>query len=247
MNGHLDVTMLAPSRIGLPYGVYPRLALMYLTTKALLTRERTFAVGESANDFLTTMGIKDSGGPMGASTRARNQLHRLTRTVFVYEDKRPAARPGDARRPEAQGGSVPAIHEWVKWPGRGLEVTLGESLYKMIRNGCLPLDAEIVAALRSSPMALDAYAWLTHRVARLKHATLVPWRPLEAQFGAEYKHPRQFRWMFRKSLQAVQQQWDGVEVEARERGVYLRPCLPSVQSWLERASARGGRPFSEGT
>ena len=53
----------------------------------------------------------------------------------------------------------------------------------MIRNGCLPLDAKIVAALRRSPLSLDAYAWLTYRLARLQHETLIPWRPLEAQFG----------------------------------------------------------------
>ena len=101
MNGHLDVTMLAPSHIGLPYGVYPRLALMYLTTKAVLTRRRSFEVGESANDFLATMGIKDSGGAAGTSTRARDQLTRLTR----HRVRVPRQAPGRERwsRPPAGG------------------------------------------------------------------------------------------------------------------------------------------------
>ena len=37
VNGNLRLSLLAPEDPGLPYGVYPRLILMHLTTKALLS------------------------------------------------------------------------------------------------------------------------------------------------------------------------------------------------------------------
>ena len=120
--------------------------------------------------------------------------------------------------------------KWVTWPGRGVQVTLGERFYTIARSGSVPLDAGILDGLGRSPLALDAYAWLTYRVARLKRETVVPWRSLEIQFGAEYKHPRR--------LEAIKGLWNGIEAEPREKGLLLRPCAPSVLSWLERSSAR---------
>ena len=227
VNGDVRLSLVAPSEPGLPYGMYPRLILMHLTTKALLHRERTFYVGESANSFLALMGIANNGGANGASTRAREQLRRLCLTSFSYHDKSKDC-----------GRNIVLADKWVTWPGRGVQVTLGERFYTIARSGSVPLDAGILDGLGRSPLALDAYAWLTYRVARLKRETVVPWRSLEIQFGAEYKHPRQFRWKFRRSLEAIKGLWNGIEAEPREKGLLLRPCAPSVLSWLERSNAR---------
>ena len=86
INGDIKLSLLAPEDPGLPYGVCPRLALIHLTTRAILERERAFYVGESANDFLWLMGIGDSGGKNGASTRARDQLRRLCVAPLAVPD-----------------------------------------------------------------------------------------------------------------------------------------------------------------
>ncbi len=227
VNGNIRLSLLAPGDPGLPYGVYPRLILMHLTTKAVLQRERTFYVGESANEFLSLMGISNSGGPRGMSTLARDQLRRLCLTSFAYHDKA-----------KDSGRNIVLADRWVTWPGRGVQVRLGERFYSLARAGSVPLDAAILAGLRRSPLALDAYAWLTYRVARLQRDTVVPWRSLEIQFGAEYKQPRNFRLKFRRVLKAIKQLWPGIEAEPQEKGLLIRPCAPSVLSWLERAGAK---------
>ena len=232
VNGDIRLSLVAPSRPGLPYGLYPRLILMHLTTKALLHRERTFYVGESANSFLALMGIANNGGVNGASTRAREQLRRLCLTSFSYHD-----------RSKDRGRNIALADKWVTWPGRGVQVTLGERFYTIARSGSVPLDASILTGLGRSPLALDAYAWLTSRVARLDRETVVPWRSLEVQFGAEYKHPRQFRWKFRRALEGIKELWIGIDAEPREKGLLIRPCAPSVLSWLERSAARGSTPL----
>ena len=228
VNGNVRLSMLAPEDPGLPYGVYPRLILMHLTTKALLQRERAFYVGESANEFLSLMGIGDSGGVNGASTRARDQLRRLCVTSFAYHDKS-----------EDRGRNIVLADRWVTWPGRGLHVRLAETFFSVARGSAVPLDAAIIHGLRRSALSLDTYAWLTYRIARLKEETLIPWRSLEKQFGAEYTHPRDFRVRFRRSLGAVKELWNGVDAEPRDRGLYLRPGAPSVLNWLERTAAKG--------
>ena len=228
VNGNRKLSLLAPEGSGLPYGVYPRLALIHLTTEALLCRERTFYVGDSANSFLARMGVHDGGGATGPSTRARDQLRRLCMTTFSYHDKSRDA-----------GRNIVLADEWVAWPGHGLQVTLGEQFYEFARNSSVPLDPGILDGLRRSPLSLDAYAWLTYRVATLDRDTVVPWRSLERQFGADYAHPRNFRLKFRKSLAAIQELWIGVDAEALEKGLLIRPCAPSVLSWLERAQAKG--------
>ena len=233
VNGDQRLSMLAPEGSGLPYGVYPRLALIHLTTRALLQKRRTICVGESANEFLAFMGVGNSGGPRGESTRAREQLRRLCRTTFTY-----SVRHGK----RDSGHNILCVEEWVAEAGRGLEVRLGETFFALARRRSLPLDGEIVNGLRQSPLALDTYMWLTYRVATVQEETLIPWRPLERQFGASYKHPRQFRAKFRRSIASVQELWPGVEAEASERGLLLRPCAPSVLSWLERVNANV-RPF----
>ena len=42
-NGNLELTILSPSTIGLPYGSIPRLLLSWLTTEAVRTRSDTSA------------------------------------------------------------------------------------------------------------------------------------------------------------------------------------------------------------
>ena len=231
VNGNLRLSLLAPEDPGLPYGMYPRLILMHLTTKALLYRERAFYVGESENEFLSLMGIADTGGAKGTSTRARDQLRRLCLTSFAYHDKS-----------KDQGRNIVLADNWVTWPGRGVQVTLSEQFYRLARTGSVPLDAGILNGLGRSPLALDAYAWLTYRVARLARETVVPWRSLEIQFGADYTHPRQFRWKFRRVLEAIKKLWPGIEAEPRDKGLLIRPCAPSVLSWLERTAVKSAAP-----
>lgn len=228
VNGNRKLSLLAPEDPGLPYGVYPRLALIHLTTEAILCRQRTFYVGDSANQFLALMGVSDSGGVRGTATRARGQLRRLCLTSFAYHDTS-----------KDKGANIVVADRWVAWPSHGLQVTLGERFFSMASQSSVPLDPAIVNSLRRSPLALDAYAWLTYRVKTLKRETVIPWRSLEIQFGADYTHARNFRLKFRRALAAIQELWIGIDVEPQEKGLLIRHCAPSVLSWLERAGMKG--------
>ncbi len=52
VDGRRQLSMLAPRRIGLPYGVYSRLILMFLTTERIRKKDRRFEMKSSWRAFL---------------------------------------------------------------------------------------------------------------------------------------------------------------------------------------------------
>ena len=217
VNGRTRVTLLAPARQGLPYGTYPRLILMHLTTFALRSSMRTIPASESFNGFLRMMGIGDDGGPRGASTRARQQFERLRHTSFNL-------RGFKGRKVE----NIPILDDSERFGRERLLVVLGERFFKLAQGHSIPLDLAVVQRLRRSPLALDLYVWMTYRVATVERETTVPWASLMAQFGAEYRHQRQFRWKLKASLKRVKQEWPGLQAEPKPRGLRITPGAPSV-------------------
>ena len=224
-NGKLELTMTVPKRIGLPYGSYARLILMYLTTKRVLDRERRFELGKSWRDFLKTMQIPWSGGKRGGFKAAQDQLRRLCSTdyaVHLIDEKR-----------ELYGG-VKLTDQWMRSPD-GVHVELSERFYTLSGESVVPLEAPIVQKLRRSPLTLDLYAWLTYRTWTTKKATTIPWRDLKRQFGADYKRLRDFQAKFRKSLEVVLKHKPvSPQVSLVPTGLRLEPANPIDIDWTER-------------
>ena len=62
---------------GLPYGAYPRLILVWMTTEALRTGERKLELGRSLSSFMGQLGLQCTGGHWGTIPRFRGQMERL--------------------------------------------------------------------------------------------------------------------------------------------------------------------------
>jgi len=77
-NGDFTLTMLGGFEGKLPYGVYPRLLVSWISTEAVRTKSPEIELGESLNDFLRdVLGIQRGGGKNGPSTRVSDQMARL--------------------------------------------------------------------------------------------------------------------------------------------------------------------------
>lgn len=76
-NGAYTLSMLAPSRIGLPYGSIPRLLIGYLTTEAVQQKQREIVLGTSLSRFMSELGLAATGGRWGSIPRLRDQVTRL--------------------------------------------------------------------------------------------------------------------------------------------------------------------------
>ena len=229
VNGKVTTTLVSTKQTGLPFGVYPRLIVIHLATEAVRTRRRSFPVGRSINELLGRMAISRSGGG-SQSTLARDQLARLCTTTFVT-----------THLSNYGGWKVDVADRWLEPAEGGLAVELSERFFEQVTRSAVPLDPVVLRPLRRSPLSIDIYGWLTYRMATLERPAAIPWASLERQFGSEYRHPRQFRWRFRRCLDRVRECWPGGPgIEVQEKRVVLTPRPPSVLSRMERSNAKRG-------
>ena len=103
----------------------------------------------------------------------------------------------------------------------------------------VPVDLRAIRLLRSSPLAIDLYVWLTYRMSYLRRPTLVPWQGLENQFGADYTRPRDFRRRVLSHLESVLRVYPTVRVGATQSGLRLYRSSPHVQARSTRRLGAG--------
>jgi len=231
-NGNFTLTMLAPSKIGLPYGNVPRLLLAWLTTEAVRTKQRELRLGDSLSSFMAELGFQATGGRHGSITRMKHQTRRLFSANIQcdYETDNESALMGfrvadkallwwDAKDP-----SQPAL-----WQS---SVTLTQPFFDEVTNNPVPVDMRALKALKRSPMALDIYSWLTYRMSYLKHTTRLPWGLLQQQFGAGYpmnaRGKAEFKRNFLMQLKKVQAIYPA-DLESRTSALILKPNRPHVR------------------
>jgi hypothetical protein len=227
-NGAFTLSLLAPAKIGLPYGTVPRLLLAWLTTEAVKTRSRELELGDSLSGFMHELDLVPTGGRWGSITRLKDQTARLFACTVsaTYEDIKKRAEMGyrvadksllwwDTKSPE----------QAAAWRS---SVTLTETFYREIIEHPIPVDMRAIKALKRSPMALDIYCWLTYRTGYAKKSTTVPWDALAMQFGSEYGRLRDFKASFLAELRKVTTVYAGAKFEAAEAGLIVKPSRPHI-------------------
>ena len=148
-NGYIRTTLHAPARIGLPFGIYARLILIHVKTRAKRRNCRTLPLGSSKNDLLAQMGPSNSGGKGGPSTRAREQLDRLCATTFTPTFDEPG-----------RGTNLTVADHWLtQRPGEGgLVVSLSERFFHLATESAVPMDPAVLRAVHRLPLSIDLYA-----------------------------------------------------------------------------------------
>jgi len=233
--------------IGYPYGSIPRLLLFFLTSEALRKGDRRIVLGASYNEFLRQVGysVHTGGGKRGDATRVKQQATRLfnTRISFIYGE--PEGHQPEQQRPAIQHAArhmnvaTNVLFWWdTKKPDQlGLwenSIELSEEFFKAITAAPVPLDTRALKALKRSPLALDLYAWSTHKalaVHRKGKKQFVPWRYLAAQFGSDYKNHLDFKRKALVTLKRIQQVYPGLKLQVATGGVIVLPeSRPSVGS-----------------
>lgn len=226
-NGNYTLTLLSPPKIGLPYGTVPRLMLAWLTTEAVKTQSRELELGDSLAGFMRELGMSPTGGARGDITRLKDQTKRLFACSIsaVYEDGQKSAFLN-------QSIASKAVLWWDADPEQiGLwqsTVTLSEAFFSEVVSHPIPVDIRALKALKKSPLALDTYCWLTYRASYSKRPSVIPWSALALQFGSDYKLVRQFKAAFLAELRKVVTVYGGVQVEATDEGLLVKPSLTHI-------------------
>jgi hypothetical protein len=239
-----------PVSIGFPYGTIPRLLLTWLSSEAVRTRSSTLVLGDSLAGFMGNLGMRPTGGANGSITRLKKQMERLFLATLTIRWE------GDASR--QAGGRLNVASSYDLWwsedrTGKPMlmpsVVTLSPEFFDEVIGHPVPLDTDVLRALRGSAMRLDIYAWLCHRLGYLRRPTTVPWEALRAQFGSTLgkdKNGRaRFRQEFDRNLAAVLLLYRHADVESTTAGIVLRPSKRAVPARAPRqltTAASGRRP-----
>jgi len=227
-NGAFTLTMLASSKIGLPYGSIPRLLLAWVTTEAVKNKCRELELGESMSAFMSALGLTPTGGENGSIRRLKEQARRLFNTTILatYEDG------GGGTQDIGYRLADKTVLWWPKGPEQNdvwmSSVTLSEAFFREIIDRPVPIDMRAMTALKHSPLALDIYTWLTYRTSYLKAPTVIPWQSLAFQMGSDYSRLRAFKEAFAGELRKVMLVYSGVRAEVLDDGLKLGPCLTHI-------------------
>jgi hypothetical protein len=221
---------------GLPYGAYPRLILIWMTTEALRTRERRLELGRSLSSFMGQLGLQCTGGHWGTIPRFRDQMERLFGAAISTRWKR------DQRSQTCVAGSnLLLAEEFELWwapqklprtPMAQSNVTLSQRFFDQLMEAPVPLDLRAIRALKRSPLSLDLYAWATRRVSYLKRPLRISWRSFQLSFGAGYADTPQGKSRFRgnaiEALRRVKAVYPNLKIQLQQDGILLLPSSTHI-------------------
>ncbi len=239
-NGAFSMSMMAPASVGLPYGSKPRLLVAYLTTEAVRKGDRDIILGASLTSFMEALGLEPTGGRWGSITGLKQQMTRLFSSSVhcQWENK-----------DSTSIANMPIVSKAQLWwdpksPDQtGLwesTVRLGEDFFAEVIANPVPIDLRAVRAIKQSPMALDIYFWLTHRLSYLKksNARDIPWAALQMQFGATYPTTaqgiRDFHKQFIGQMRKVLAVYPEAKVEDSASGLILKPSPSHIKKLIPK-------------
>lgn len=242
INGNYRLSMLAPKEIGLPYGTIPRLLLIWLSTEAIKTKSPEIILGKTLSGFMDDLGMISAGGKNGPITKLKDQMTRLFSSFIT------CAYVGE--HTSIQNASIiDAAELWwnPKSPSQSSlwksSVTLSHSFFREVTENPVPIDLRAVNALRRSPLAIDIYCWLTHRLGYLKHESKIPWQLLQLQMGAAYSNSpqgtRDFKRAFLRALNKVQLVYPAAKADDRGEYLLLRRSQTSIPKLYDLRDFRG--------
>ncbi len=220
---------------GVPYGSTPRLLLAWLNSEAIRNAQdkdnpdpQRVYMGRSLSQFLEKIGIQRTGGPRGGITSFKSQAEKLFRSEItvtctgtdMISERDIKVSDGrfffwDNKNPE----------QTTLWES-GVE--LSERFYKLLIQNPVPLDWRVLKGIKQSPMALDLYMWLNHRMSYLKEPVSIRWTTLGQQLGSGIENERMFKHQVRKHLMKIQVIWQDLKVDVsspEEIRLYPSPLL----------------------
>ena len=239
-NGPYKLIMIAGGLNKLPFGNLPRLLLAWVCTEAVRTQSRELVLGASLSGFMRKLGLAPiGGGSRGERTRLRNQMRRLFRAQvsLIYE--------GD--QGEASVSSLVADRTEFWWNERKPDepslweskIYLGEAFFKEIINHPVPLDMNILKALKRSSLGLDLYLWLTYRTFSLKRPLRLSWRQIYRQFGVDPAKAsdkvtvQAFRRKVLRELKKTKMAWPGLNYSTAKGTLVLSPSKSAIPPRLQ--------------
>jgi hypothetical protein len=210
-----------PKLYGVPYGSIPRLLMAYINTEALRNSKdpnnsnpQIISLGASLSQFLEKLGYASTGGQNGSITRFKNQAEKLFHSEITVIQR--------GTHGVAERDIKIADGRFIFWDLQDPEqqalwessIELSDRFYNLLIQGAAPMDWRILKTIKQSPMALDLYMWLTHRMGYLNKPVRIKWETLQLQLGADIENIRHFRSKVRQHLKKIEAIWQDLNIDA---------------------------------
>jgi hypothetical protein len=248
-NGDFSLRIVAGYEGGIPYGIYPRLLVSWVTTESVKKKSPIIELGDSLRGFLRdVLDLRSNGGgARGSASRVSEQMKRLFGSLITAQYTGTQGNRGftlknvliaqDLELNEDEFSGIPSEglwtpqerHEAGTWQSK---VRLTDNFFQECIKNPVPIDLRAYKALRGSPLAMDIYTWLTYRMSYTQQRSRpIRWEALMMQFGSGFtteQAVRDFKKGFLKALKLVQIVYPQANLEIRDNGLVLLPSQPHI-------------------
>lgn len=225
--------------LGVPYGSYPRVALIYLLSQAVKNRSRDVYLGRNFTEWMRRLGYQTvSYGPRGTANLMREQVDRLLTCEWQIrwdgdgtDENMFAVR--DVKITNEYAGSLDRDGAFAR------EIRMSELFYQHLVEHAVPLNEVAVRELKGTPTALDLYTYLAYRLPRISsdRGQTISWDQLARHLGNDADSKR-FRQTVRETMQIVSSVYPNANVDMSGRKVVLHPSPAPLERKLVGAHLR---------
>jgi hypothetical protein len=219
--------------LGVPYGAYPRVALIYLLSQAVMKQSRDVYLGRNFTEWMRRLGYQTvSYGPRGTANLMREQVDRLLACEWQIrwdgtdtDDNAFAVR--DVKISNEYAGSLDKNGSFAR------EIRMSEAFYSHLVDHAVPLNEVAIRELKGTPTALDLYTYLAYRLPRIgsDKGQIISWDQLAKHLGNEADSKR-FRQTVRETMQIVSAVYPNANVDLSGRKVVLHPSPAPMERKL---------------
>lgn len=219
--------------LGVPYGAYPRVALIYLLSQAVMKQSRDVYLGRNFTEWMRRLGYQTvSYGPRGTANLMREQVDRLLACEWQIrwdgteaDDNAFAVR--DVKISNEYAGSLDKNGSFAR------EIRMSEAFYSHLIDHAVPLNEIAIRELKGTPTALDLYTYLAYRLPRIgsDKGQVISWDQLAKHLGNEADSKR-FRQTVRETMQIVSAVYPNANVDLSGRKVVLHPSPAPMERKL---------------
>jgi hypothetical protein len=219
--------------LGVPYGAYPRVALIYLLSQAVMKQSRDVYLGKNFTEWMRRLGYQTiSYGPRGTANLMREQVDRLLACEWQIrwdgteaDDSAFAVR--DVKISNEYAGSLNSSGAFAR------EIRMSEAFYSHLIDHAVPLNEVAIRELKGTPTALDLYTYLAYRLPRIgsDKGQIISWNQLAKHLGNEADSKR-FRQTVRETMQIVSAVYPNANVDVSGKKVILHPSPAPMERKL---------------
>lgn len=226
---------------GIPFGIYPRLLLLLITSYAIYEQKREIIMSENITEFMSSLGYDLTGGDSGSMARLNNQLNRLLNCRISFQ-RNTKSQNGSVKKTKNYINQISKIELWESnkeiGEGNKIKAVISESFYNWIQETAYPVDRKTVEAMRSSLLKLDLYLFLCSRTYRInpnKYDTYISWTSLEKQLGTNYKETKEFARHARKAITSITEWYPELKASfKRGRLIIGSTSQPHIKSYPQK-------------